>query len=347
MYEEPDKFATGAWPMSVPDIPFPASIPKAYPIIEGEPTFDPAVHLALEKPTRCVCLGDFGYDEKTSNAAPTQVAVAGPMRIFSDDGVAAMRESARAFRRLNARTEGDPKAAYVKPRGSAYSSKFMRDICACPDITTFFSEIVGVDLIGHPMPTVRSTLVFEPQDISKTQQGWHLDTVGFACVIALHDPATLDGGRFQYFNGTRSDVARLCQCPEEQLIRSVGKLTDLPAERVESLAFPGPGYGVLMQGNYVLHRGEPMGSPGERMMFVPGLVVADPSVPDVTHWSEIQRFNSPALVAEYARYKAWRAQTKLDAFIRGASMESDPAELRTALADAMEELTPFVNELDS
>ena len=332
--------------MAVPDIPFPASIPAIYPLIEGEPDFDPAVHLALEKPTHQVSLSHFGYDENVTGAAPTKMAVAGPLRVFSEVGVAAMRASARAFRQLNARTEGDPKAAYIKPRGSAYSSRFIRDFCACPEITTFFSEIAGVDLIGHPMPTVRSTLVFAPEDISKTQQGWHLDTVGFACVIALHDPAELDGGQFQYFEGTRADVARHCHCPEEDLIKSVGQLTELPSDKVQSLAFPGPGYGVLMQGNYVLHRGEPMARPGERTMFVPGYAVTDPSFPDVTFWSEIQRFNSPALVAEYARYKAWRAQTKLDSFIREVALDSNPAALRAALADAMQELTPLVDELD-
>ena len=281
--------------MAVTEIPFPASIPATYPIIEGEPDFDPALHLALGKPTQTISLSEFGYDETTVNAAPSKVGVVGPFRILSDEGVAVMRESARAFRKLNARTEGDPKAAYVKPRGSAYSSRFMRDFCACPDISAFYSDLVGVGLFAHPMPTVRSTLVFEPADITKTQQGWHLDTVGFACVTALHDPSALDGGRFQYFNGTRSDVARHCQCAEVDLIKSVGQLTDLPKEKVVSLAFPGPGYGVLMQGNYILHRGEPMASPGERMMFVPGFIVADPAVADVTHWTEIQKFNSPAL----------------------------------------------------
>ena len=245
---------------------------------------------------------------------------------------------------LNARTEGDPKAGYIKPRGPAYSSKFIRDLCACPQIGEFFSEVAGVELIGHPMPTVRATLVYAPQDIRKTRQGWHLDTVGFACVIALHDPNLLDGGRFQYFNGTRAQVAQHCECSEEELIRSVGQLTELPADKVESLAFPGPGYGVLMQGNYILHRGEPMRSPGERVMFVPGFAVTDPSHPDVTHWKEIQSFNSPALSAEYARYKAWRAQTKLADFIRDVSLDSDPADLRTALASAMDELKPILDE---
>ena len=333
--------------MAEADIPFPAVIPPSYRLVEGEPDFDPARHLALEKPNQSILLNELGYDKSVCEGAPTQLALAGPFRILSDEGVEAMQASARAFRNLNARTEGDPKAAYVKPRGSAYSSKFMREFCSCPDITAFFSELAGIPLVGHPMPTIRSTLVFEPADVRKTQQGWHVDTIGFACVIALHDPAHLDGGRFQYFKGTRADVAAICECPEEELIRSVGQLTHLPPEQVESLAFPGPGYGVLMQGNYVLHRGEPMISPGERMMFVPGYVVAEPDVPDVTHWSEIQRFNSPALVAEYARYKAWRAQSKLDSFIRQANLDADPADLRAALADAMDELRPFIDEKET
>ena len=333
--------------MAVPEIPFPVSIPEAYPRIEHEPCFDPAKHLALEKPTFAVTLEEFGYDQQASRAAPTNMAMAGPFRILSDEGVTALQASARAFRTINIGTEADPNAAYIKPRGPAYSSKFIRDLCACEQVTAHFSEIAGVNLIGHPMPTLRATLVYAPEDIRKTQQGWHLDTVGFACVIALHDPDLLDGGRFQYFTGTRAQVAAHCQCAEEELIRSVGRLTEMPGEQVRSLAFPGPGYGLLMQGNYILHRGEQLASAGERTMFVPGFVVTDPNVPDVTHWSEVQSFNSPALVTEYARYKAWRAQSKLDAFIREVSLESGPAELRASLCDALDELLPIVDELEA
>ena len=93
--------------MATPEIPFPASIPDSYPVLENEPLFDPVVHLALEKPTRIVNLDAFGYDEKARNAAPTNVAMAGPFRIFSDQGVAAMQSVTRAFKRLSARTEGD------------------------------------------------------------------------------------------------------------------------------------------------------------------------------------------------------------------------------------------------
>ena len=114
--------------MAVPDIPFPAAIPDSYAVLEDEPRFDPAVHLALEMPARIVTLDAFCYDEKTRTTAPSDMAMAGPFRILSDAGVAAIAETARAFRRLNQRTEGDPRAAYIKPRGPAYSSRFIRDI---------------------------------------------------------------------------------------------------------------------------------------------------------------------------------------------------------------------------
>ena len=347
MTESSNKPRVQAGTSRVPEIPFPASIPDTYPRVEDEPRFDPAVHLALEKPSDVVSLARLGYDAKIRGAAPTDLGVAGPFRILSAVGVRAMQRTAATFRRLNARTEGDPLAAYIKPRGPAYSSEFIRDFCACAQVNEFFSEIAGVELIGHPMPTVRATLVYAPADIEKTRQGWHLDTIGFACVIALHDPNRLDGGRFQYFTGTRAEVAQHCGCAEQDLMKSVGRLTELPADRVRSLAFPAPGYGVLMQGNYVLHRGEPLARPAERVMFVPGYLATDPAAPDVTHWSEIRSFNSPVVVAEYARYKAWRAQTKLATFVREASLEGDEAELRAALVDALNELAPLVDELSA
>ena len=157
--------------MTVPEIPFPVSIPEAYPRIENEIHFDPAKHLALEKPTFAVTLEEFGYDGQTSRAAPTDMAMAGPFRVLSDEGVAALKTSARAFRTINIGTESDPKAAYIKPRGPAYSSQFIRDLCACKQVTEHFSEIAGVQLIGHPMPTLRATLVYAPEDIKKPVRG--------------------------------------------------------------------------------------------------------------------------------------------------------------------------------
>ena len=85
--------------MATVEIPFPASIPDIYPIVKDEPVFDPAVHLALEKPTNTVALETFGYDQDVTREAPTNMAVAGPLRILSDEGVSVMRASARAFRR--------------------------------------------------------------------------------------------------------------------------------------------------------------------------------------------------------------------------------------------------------
>ena len=56
--------------MSVAAIPFPKERPMGYEWFDDEPVFDPARHLALEKPQHIQYLTEFGYtcDEIDTNA---------------------------------------------------------------------------------------------------------------------------------------------------------------------------------------------------------------------------------------------------------------------------------------
>ena len=327
-------------------LPFPEVIPDAYLTIENERAFDPKIHLALEAPRSISELTDFGYDEATRAQAPSQLATTGALRVLSEAGVAAMRESALAIRERSLRTEGDPRAAYIKPRGCLYISKFMRDFCYCAEVLEFFSEIAGTPLAPHTMPTMAAGPIYAPPEVAKTNQGWHLDIgAGFSCIIGLSDPGRLEGGRTQYFRGTRTEVADLCRTTVEELRVSVGNPTEMPPERVVSVGLPAAGYGVFFQGNLVVHRGEPLSVPAERIMFAPGFIALDLSFPDVLYWQEARRWNSPALTAEYARHKAWRARTKLDAVIQDLPIDSDPQAYRRALEDAAREILDFTEEL--
>ena len=218
----------------------------------------------------------------------------GPFRLLSHTGVEAMRFIARSFKQLGPRTEGDPKAAYLKPRGLLYSSRFVRDLCTAPVLNAFLSEIAATPLALHGMPTAAAAVIYAPPEIEKTNQGWHLDTVGFACVIALNDPHELEGGSFQFFKGTRQSVAEWLGVETQDLRKSVGHLTSLPTEQVVTARFPAAGYAMLMQGQMVLHRGEPLRSPGERMMLVSSFMSLDPRFPDATHWPENPTLELPS-----------------------------------------------------
>jgi len=295
-----------------PPLTFSENIPEGYPIIDDEPEFQPGRHLQLERPAHTLDLESFGYQRSELNDVPSGLALAGPFRLLSDEGVQAVRQVATQFRHKSLRLEGNSKAAYLKPRGVWYSSKFVRDLCSAAELREFVSELAGTPVAVHGMPTVAAALIYAPPEVEKTNQGWHLDTVNFSSVIALTEPAKLEGGRFQYFLGTRSEVAARLKIQDHELQTSVGRLTELPPERVVTVEYPAAGHALFMQGNLVLHRGEPLRAPAERIVFVPAFVPLDMRYPDITHWSEIQRWNSPALVEEYKRHRAWRERYQVD-----------------------------------
>lgn len=285
--------------------PFPDDLVGLYPQIADEPEFRPVDHLALESGGDRIGLDALGYLPEDLNGLPTDCAAVGPFRVLSPAGVEALRTVALAFRKLDPATEDDPKAGYQKPRGLAYSSRFVRSMCADRDLAVFLSRQAGTPLAHHGALTL-PTIVYAPTSIERSNQGWHLDTVGFACVISLNDPDTLDGGRFQYFKGTKQAVANRLGVDPRDLRRSVGHITELPTDQVETVRYPAAGWGMLMQGQMVVHRGEPLNAPAERMVLVTALMSLNPLIPDPTYWSEIETWNSPAVSEERRRHEIWR-----------------------------------------
>ncbi|HKY94863.1 MAG TPA: hypothetical protein VJL84_06130 [Kiloniellales bacterium] len=325
-------------------IAFPNRIPESYIRLVREPEFVPARHLALEKPDRIITLEEFGYDAETRARCPSQVAISSAFRILTDEGVAALREVGEQFRRQEQKTEGNPEAAYVKPRGSAYSSRFARDLSQSPDLLAFVSEIAGTPLGPHTMPTLGASFIYAPPQAEKTNQGWHMDSLGFDCVIMVSDPDDGNGGGFQYFQGTLEEVARICGVAEHEIRTSVGKLGSLPAERIHTMTYRKAGYGAFMQGNMVLHRGEPLKRPAVRSVFVPGFIALDLDHPDVTNWREVRNWNSPSVKAEYLRHKAWRAASFLEDLVETQPFD-DLDGYRARLLQAQREIEEALAEL--
>ncbi len=325
--------------MSTDHLPFPGFSPSSFPIVDDEPPFDPERHLALEMPESTARLEEFGYDRATVGQCPTDLAITAPFSILSDAGVKALFEVGAAFKKIGTLTENHPDAAYLKPRGCAYSSRFVRSLWTCERVNELFSDIAGVKLAPHPLPSAGAAFIFAPEDPAKTNQGWHLDSVGFACVIALNDPDTLAGGGLQYYRGTREDIAELIGVSPGELRTSIGRLGDLPEKNTMTVKFPRAGHGVLMQGNLVLHRGEPMRAKAARTMFVPSYIPVDVGYPDVTNWQEMSTWSSPTLRAEYARHKAWRAKQVLERMTGELSIDDDPAAFKRAIQLALDELS--------
>ncbi len=108
---------------------------------------------------------------------------------------------------------------------------------------------------------------YPPTTLGEAVDKWHHDTLPLDCVMTVSDPATLDGGQFEWFRGTKHEMAAM---------RDRGET--IPRERIVAPAFPGPGYAIALHGDMIVHRGAPLNTLAERISMVNGYVAMDPSV---------------------------------------------------------------------
>jgi len=312
--------------------PFPKEQPLGYEMLSDEPVFDPARHLALEPPANLWRLADLGYSEDEIRRSASKVAVAGPFRVLSEAGVAAARSTALDLK--TSRVFGDRTASYVS--GGVYRSKFLRDLCNCPLVAEFVSEIAGCEVLPHNMPSQQLYINYAPEDVERAVDSWHVDSIGLDYVLLLNDPQSFSGGRFQFFHGTSHEAARFLETDIGNLTSATVK--DLPAERVITPVFPAAGYAIFQQGSLVMHRATRLNQRAERITFVTGFVARDVNYPDPTR-NRVAGWDEPGIIAEFARHKAWLSRQKLDAFIEevrlGATSSDIAARLRDCLADAI------------
>jgi len=305
-------------------IPFPTERPPGYEWLSDEPTFDPAVHLQLEEPDSTTTLREFGYDDETIAPTATDVAVSAPFRVLSDEGAAVMLDSSRRLRAF-AKRAGNRIENTV--RGGCYRSRFLRDLCTSPDVTAMMSSIYGTAVGHHTMPVHLGHLNYEPTDVHEAVDKWHHDTIPLDYVMMVSDPATLPGGRFEYFVGTKAEAAELA-----------GRGERPPADRVVAPHFPGPGYAIALHGDMVVHRGAPLTDQAERITMVNAYVALDRSKADQSRSRDLIGVDDEAvLYTEWVRHAAWRAEGRLAALAGttefGLERDRAIADLEDAIAD--------------
>lgn len=313
--------------------------PSCYGPLREEPAFDPGRHLALEPPSRRWTLEELGYTKEQASGCASRVAVAGPLRLLSDQGAEAARDVARAL--SGSRQAGDRTASYLA--GGVYRSAFLRDLCNCPQVTAFLSEVAGCELLPHSMPSQQVYLNYAPEDLGKAVDTWHTDSIGLDCVLMLSDPASFSGGEFQFFVGTKDQAAALLDSQPENL--TAANARDLPTGRVLGLQFPAAGYAVFQQGAMVVHRATRLARRAERNTAVIGYVSRDVAVPDPTVDSIVE-WGEPGIVAEFARHKAWLSGTKLEYLLRQIDLNAPVAEIRGLLAGAIADVRHAIDVID-
>ena len=269
-------------------------LPQGFDWLASEPEFNPSKHLALEEPEVIESLTDFGYDADAIAKCPSDFAVSSVFRVLSEEGAACLLEVCRqlsAFTSSNARISRNT-------RGGVYRSKFLRDLCLSPDVTAFMSKIARVDLMPHTIAHQLGHLNYNPYEVGENVDKWHVDTLRYDYVMFVTDPTVVEGGEFQYFKGTKEEMANLAASGQP-----------VPTSRVISPAMPGPGYAIMQQGNMVVHQAKGLTKAGERITMVNGYVAADARIEDFTRFDQLKLVDSEDVATtEYARHHAKLAE---------------------------------------
>jgi hypothetical protein len=318
---------------------FPRELPSGYEALAAEPAFDPARHLQLQPPQHVWRLADLGYTAQEIRRCASEVAVAGPFRLLSEEGAAIARSVAVTLRQLS-RTS-DRTAKYVT--GGVYRSKFLRDLCNCPLVTEFLSNMAGCALLPHSMPSQQLYINYAPDDPTQAVDTWHVDSIGFDYVMLLSDPRTFSGGRFEFFCGTQDEAAQLLGTDAVRLTEA--NTHDLPSGRIVKPVFPAAGYALFQQGNLVVHRATRLEHRAERITMVPGLVARDMRCPDPTK-NTVAGWGEPGIEAEFARHKAWLSHAKLGELIERMDSSAQCSDLRDALRRSVDDVLGAIAVLD-
>ena len=317
--------------MSTAAIPFPEQLPRGYEWFSNEPEFDPSIHLALEMPDEIRHLQEFGYTDREISSKATSVAVSSPFRVLSDEGARVMLEVARSLREHAVSCERIDNMV----RGGCYRSRFLRDLCIDPSITEMLCDVYGVDIAPHTMPVHLGHMNYSPDDLNKAVDKWHHDTLPLDYVMMVTDPATLSGGNFEYFVGTKHEMAELARRGETP-----------PRDRVEAPDFPGPGYAIALHGDMIVHRGAGLDRPGERITMVNGYVSTQTSGDDQHRHKDLTLVDDhETLYTEWAKHAAWRARGRLERLLTELQFNPDPKQVAIELEDAIKDVSRAIEEM--
>ena len=287
-------------------IPFPEGSPYGYRLEPESVRFNADTHLQLEHPDKIWTLKDFGYTKAQIRQCASPVAVTSPFKLLSDAGVEALYQVATNLEAVCKEIDGKRTPRHLA--GGVYRSQFLKDLCACPSILRHMSEISGIELFAHSMPSQQIYINYAPQDIEKAVDAWHYDGIGFDYVVMVSNPTILLGGKFEYFRGTRDEIADMFSLSVKDIRYGITEL--LPADRTIQVSFPSAGYAIFQQGNMVVHRATKLQSPAERITAVPGLVSSRTDLPDPTAVHDMPHYDEPGIQTELAEHCRWMKQSR-------------------------------------
>ena len=276
-------------------------MPPNFEKIADDIPFDANKHLALEKPSETLSLHDLGYEDNIVADCPSDFGVSNAFRLLSNEGVEALLHITRQLKQYY---RGNFRIDYCT-RGGVYRSQFLRDLCLNPDITAFISEICNVALIPHTIPHQLGHINYNPEIVGKNIDKWHVDTLRYDYVLFVTDPNKIKGGAFQYFKGTKTEMADYKDNNKK-----------IPKHKVIAPDIPAAGYAIMQQGNMVVHQAKALLEPAERITMVNGYIPKNPDIDDFTRYDQLFLADpSDIVTAEYTRHIALQSMRQLEKYI--------------------------------
>jgi len=296
--------------------PFPRTSPNQYPKSEEDVEFDPVRHLAnpLEVPTNinvlrsdddsgpgCVKLINVPSSDERKMFAE-DLAYTEPFRVLSDEGVTALRKIIDDNRtNMSITTKRNPEII----RGLAFASKFVRDYNESPELLRHLSKFANVPLAAHPMTTNYSQINYgeppeEGETAGKAADVWHVDSVDYVLVLML--TGEFEGGELL-----------VSTMDPKQAIERIAT-NDLPEELISKNIYPGPGYGIFMQGSRIAHAVAPLTGGKSRITAVNSYASCDSMRIDRSSiYHALSRNHTKEVYdPDYLRNVAWRCMGKLN-----------------------------------
>jgi hypothetical protein len=306
--------------------------PPGYDRLASDVPWDPA-YLDFRAPERVYTLNEFGETDGAA-AAFSPVAITEPFRFLTDDGVRILQEICRELEASAKGSDRIPKFV----RGGVYRSQFLWGLATDPTLIGWLRDVAQAPLEPHPVSHHAVHINYAPDDLSLNVDQWHADIVSFDYVLMVSDPRGMKGGRFEYFFG-----------PVEEGKALLERDGELPADRIRSPEFPGPGWAIFQQGHRVLHRATRLEEPHERMTIVGSFFTPHPEIddPTATTIARLRRVDGDEIaLVEGSRYAAVAAARKLERFAATADFAHPPEELRTALRESIADVERMLTEFD-
>jgi hypothetical protein len=312
----------------------PRTHPPGYGFVDGEEKFSAEHHLSLEEPQHVVTLADLGYSSEAISRFPSPIGITSPARVLSEAGITALNRSIELCKAHMVLTRNNESRLYY----GGYYSRFMRDLAASKELTSHLSRIFQTPVAPHTMPHLGIQLN-TGEKAGTAITSWHHDWVSFTVVLSMYNPFMVEGGRFEYFRGTRDEGRQLAER---------GKLPD---RRIESPLCPA-GSAVLAQGSAIFHRAAPLERDGYRASLILSFCARDASYPDAnrTYFTKSGYMGTapgPSPVpAEYARHAAWFTRARLGTIMEELAWTDDLAFISHQLRQAIAPVERVIERLD-